>query len=346
MTGNRQEKERNITDLLNYIRYNNFEVTDSKIYSIFDYLYGQFSAARKSYLQKHKRISEYDSENLMSALLEEILGAEKYSALAAVDHYPLNLLVKDRQSFSPREREYFMNPLTHVDFVIFNRITKKALLAIEVDGYAYHQAGSRQAERDAMKNDILRACDIPLLRFKRTAARKEPPSAPNWTSCLAPRDLDTKQSALKPASCLRVGRHALPGLADSRDNPDRRTNFFSQHRQKQPWQKTADKVFFFRGLKICLHEQFFRSEHLFTAKSVLNAAKFALKRTLLPGKNRLQIFRQRDFVLEERSGEAERKKPCPLFSRRQDFSTFKKKGQKNGQKKRRAIIFLAVPRDI
>ena len=45
--------------------------------------------------------------------------------MAAVDHYPLNLLVKDRQSFSPREREYFMNPLTHVDFVVFNRITKK-----------------------------------------------------------------------------------------------------------------------------------------------------------------------------------------------------------------------------
>ena len=82
-----------------------------------------------------------------------------------------------------------------------------------------------------------------------------------------------------------------PGLAGTppswptpRDISDRRTSFFSQHRQKQPWQKTADKDFFFRGLKICLHEQFFRSEHLFTAKSVLNAAKFALKRTLLPGK--------------------------------------------------------------
>ena len=65
-----------------------------------------------------------------------------------------------------------MNPLTHVDFVVFNRITKKALLAIEVDGYAYHQAGSRQAERDAMKNDILRACDIPLLRFKTNGSQE------------------------------------------------------------------------------------------------------------------------------------------------------------------------------
>ena len=39
VTGNEQSKERNITDLIDYIQYNNFEVTESKIYSIFDYLY-------------------------------------------------------------------------------------------------------------------------------------------------------------------------------------------------------------------------------------------------------------------------------------------------------------------
>ena len=34
VTGNEQSKERNITDLIDYIQYNNFEVTESKIYSI------------------------------------------------------------------------------------------------------------------------------------------------------------------------------------------------------------------------------------------------------------------------------------------------------------------------
>ena len=34
VTGNKQSKERNITDLIDYIEYNNFEV-ESKIYSIF-----------------------------------------------------------------------------------------------------------------------------------------------------------------------------------------------------------------------------------------------------------------------------------------------------------------------
>lgn len=34
VTGNLQSKERNITDLIDYIQYNNFEVEESKIYSI------------------------------------------------------------------------------------------------------------------------------------------------------------------------------------------------------------------------------------------------------------------------------------------------------------------------
>ena len=36
VTGNEQSKERNITDLIDYIQYNNFEVVESKIYSIFE----------------------------------------------------------------------------------------------------------------------------------------------------------------------------------------------------------------------------------------------------------------------------------------------------------------------
>jgi superfamily I DNA and/or RNA helicase len=43
VTGNEQSKESNIIDLINYIEYNNFEVIDSQIYSIFDYLYKQYS---------------------------------------------------------------------------------------------------------------------------------------------------------------------------------------------------------------------------------------------------------------------------------------------------------------
>ena len=58
-----------------------------------------------------------------------------------------------------------MNSPTHLDFLIFNKISKKAFLAVEVDGYSFHKAGTKQAERDKIKNTILEKYGIPYLRF-------------------------------------------------------------------------------------------------------------------------------------------------------------------------------------
>lgn len=166
VTGNEQTKERNITDLIAYIQYNNFEVTDSKIYSIFDYLYKQYTEERKAYLQKHKRISEYDSENLMYSLIEDVLSVNKFASLDVVCHFPMNMLIRNPELLNERECKYAMNPATHIDFLLYNRISKKPVLAVEVDGYKYHKAGTVQALRDAIKNHILELYEIPLLRFK------------------------------------------------------------------------------------------------------------------------------------------------------------------------------------
>lgn len=166
VTGNEQEKERNITDLVEYIKYNNCEVTDSKVYSVFDYLYKQYTEQRKEYLKKHKNISVYDSENLMSALLEDILSGEEYSHLDMVCHFPLNMLIKNLRELNDKECRYAMHPATHVDFLIYNRISKKPVLVVEVDGYDYHKEGTIQAQRDVKKNAILEKYDIPLVRLK------------------------------------------------------------------------------------------------------------------------------------------------------------------------------------
>ena len=40
------------------------------------------------------------------------------------------------------------------------------VLAIEVDGTGFHEAGSKQAERDMKKNSILEKCGVPLLRLR------------------------------------------------------------------------------------------------------------------------------------------------------------------------------------
>lgn len=166
VTGNEQSKERNITDLIDYIQYNNFSVTQSKIYSIFDYLYKQYTKERMEYLQKHKRVSEYDSENLMYSLINDIIAEDKFSSLDAVCHFPLNMLIKNPVLLNEQECRYVMNPATHLDFLIFNRISKKPVLAIEVDGYEYHERNAEQTSRDLLKNHIMELYKIPLLRFK------------------------------------------------------------------------------------------------------------------------------------------------------------------------------------
>lgn len=166
VTGNKQVKERNITDLIDYIQYNNFEVAESKIYSIFDYLYKQYTEERIAYLKKHKKVSEYDSENLMYSLIEEIIADNKYSSLDVVCHFPLNMLIKNLELLNEQECQYAMNPATHFDFLIYNRIAKKPVLVIEVDGYEYHKEDTVQASRDLLKNHIMELYEIPLLRFK------------------------------------------------------------------------------------------------------------------------------------------------------------------------------------
>lgn len=174
VTGNEQTKERNITDLIAYIQYNNFEVTDSKIYSVFDYLYKQYTEERIAYLQSRKKISEYDSENLMYYLLiEDILSEDEYACFDVVCHFPMNMLIKNPELLNERECQYAMHPATHIDFLVYNRISKKPALAIEVDGYKNHEPGTEQAERDSLKNHIMELYKIPLLRFKTNGSREK-----------------------------------------------------------------------------------------------------------------------------------------------------------------------------
>lgn len=50
VSGNKQEKEGNIIDLISYIQYNKLEVIDSQIFSVFDYLYEQYRDKKKNHI--------------------------------------------------------------------------------------------------------------------------------------------------------------------------------------------------------------------------------------------------------------------------------------------------------
>lgn len=160
-----QAEGSNVGDLIGYIRYNNCDIRHSEISSVFDYLYEAYTAKRLEYLSKHEKISEYDSENLMYALIQEELDRQDDAALGVVCHMPLNVLLRDLSKLDARECDFVNSGLSHLDFLIYNRVSKKPLLAIEVDGFHYHKEGTEQARRDETKNHILEAYHLPLLRF-------------------------------------------------------------------------------------------------------------------------------------------------------------------------------------
>lgn len=173
VSGNEQLPERNISELIAYIQYNNFEVLESKIYSVFDYLYKQYADVRQAYLKKYKKISDFDSENLMYALITQVLKMDSYGTMDVVCHLPLNMLIRDPKLLNDKECNYAMNPAAHLDFLIFNRISKQPILAVEVDGYGFHKDGTIQSERDALKNHIMELYEIPMVRFETNGSREK-----------------------------------------------------------------------------------------------------------------------------------------------------------------------------
>jgi len=174
VSGNEQPKDCNISDLLAYIEYNNGTVSESNIHSIFDLLYDSYTEARKAYLKKHKRISEYDSENLTYAMLENILHENiAYSHLGIVCHQPLRQLLRDFSLLDDGDKQYALNPATHIDFLLYNRVSKHPVLAIETDGYNYHKVGTAQSVRDNRKNRILEIYGIPLLRLSTIGSEEQ-----------------------------------------------------------------------------------------------------------------------------------------------------------------------------
>ena len=165
VSGAEQPTDSNIGDLISYIRYNNCEVVQSELFSVFDLLYNQYTDARIAYLRRHKQVSEYDSENLMYGAICDLLDARAQLSLGVICHQPLNMLIRDPYRLNDDECRYAMNTATHLDFLIYHRISKKPVLAIEVDGFHYHKQGTTQYDRDRMKDHILQLYKIPAFRF-------------------------------------------------------------------------------------------------------------------------------------------------------------------------------------
>lgn len=167
-TGNELPKDSNLAQLIAYMQYNNFEVKLSKLHSVFDLLYRQYTDERLAYEKTHPAISDYLSENLIYDTLTEAIAKSHKANVAVLCHYPLARLIADWASLDERERQLASSQLSHVDFLVYNTLTKEPLFAIEVDGWKYHKGSEAQQSRDYLKNQILAKCHLPLYRISTT----------------------------------------------------------------------------------------------------------------------------------------------------------------------------------
>ena len=155
VNGNEMPSNSNLAQLISYIQYNNFEVKESKIHSVFDILYKQYTAERLAYEVQSGKVSEYLSENIIYDTLVKAIDKVQMSNCDVVCHYPLSRLITDFNGLETQEIAFITNALSHVDFLVYNSITKKPLMTIEVDGWKYHKQSEVQQTRDKLKDNIL-----------------------------------------------------------------------------------------------------------------------------------------------------------------------------------------------
>lgn len=154
VNGNDMPSNSNLGQLIAYVRYNNFEVNDSSIHSVFDMLYKQYTEERLTFeASRGKDLGEL-SENLIYHFLQKTINQLRLTNTGILCHYPLSRLIAEDGLLSDEEKQFVCNERTHVDFLLYNSLTKRPLLCIEVDGWQYHQTDAQQ-KRDRMKDALL-----------------------------------------------------------------------------------------------------------------------------------------------------------------------------------------------
>ena len=165
---NEMPKESNLAQLIDYVRYNNFEVRQSEVSSVFDLLYKQYTSQRLDSLANKSVVSDYISENLFYNTLMEAITALGLVHIDVLCHYPVVRFISDWSLLTEEEKAFASNRLSHVDFLVYNSLTKRPLLVIEVDGWYYHKRQGGQVTRDALKDKLLAKFGLPLHRILTT----------------------------------------------------------------------------------------------------------------------------------------------------------------------------------
>lgn len=163
-----------IGDLIRYMEYSTLDnnVIESEIVSVFDLLYKEYSEKLIPLRNRIVRSSKYESQNILWTLIPEILEEPPYRSLVCAEQVLVRNLLHDVDKLDDRERK-FVNHQASVDFVIYHKLNKCPVLAIEADGFAYHENDPEQLVRDRMKDHIFEVYQLPLLRLATQGSREE-----------------------------------------------------------------------------------------------------------------------------------------------------------------------------
>lgn len=144
-----------LRDLQRYIEYRDPDaVTQSGIVSAFDLLYQDYSERLHELERRLVQRSRFKSENIIWTLLQDVLAEEPFRHLAFHHEVPVAALLSGDEPLDLAQRKYVANR-ARVDFVVYNRVSNRNMLAIEVDGFEYHANDPKQQARDELKNAIL-----------------------------------------------------------------------------------------------------------------------------------------------------------------------------------------------
>ncbi|MBR4270315.1 MAG: DUF2726 domain-containing protein [Clostridia bacterium] len=164
-----------LADLINYITYHEDfgKMDESKIKSIYDILYSDYEEELNKFRKNHPS-KDFDTENITKELLKSILSDTKYKSLWFRMHVSLSDFVRNNNhDLTDEEYKFYINPKAHVDFLIYNKMSRKPVCVIEVDGVAFHEQQEKQKERDVKKDSILKKSGIPILRLRTNESNEE-----------------------------------------------------------------------------------------------------------------------------------------------------------------------------
>lgn len=166
----------NIGDMIRYIYYTtnpNKPIIKGSICSVFDLLYKEYNQVFVSFLSTNRNIKGSAAEMIIHKLLSENILPEnaRFSSIDMVREYRLRDLIRNFELFSEDEIRFIRNN-SRIDFLLYNKIDKTPVLAIEVDGVSFHNNPLQQA-RDNRKDYILKTIGLPLLRLSTDGHNEE-----------------------------------------------------------------------------------------------------------------------------------------------------------------------------